>query len=56
MSGRLHKVEVNQNFVVIEDDIVNRPPYLGVREWLELWEDFKAMNEDLAPGATRHYR
>lgn len=45
MTGLINKVEVHLNFVVIGDDIVNRPPYLGVAQWLDLWEDFKRTNE-----------
>lgn len=48
MSGRLAKLEVHLNFVVIEDDIVNRPPYLSVGQWLDLWEAFKEVNEGVS--------
>lgn len=46
--GRV-KIEISRNFVVFENDIVNRPPFLGVREWLELWEGFQEVNEGMSP-------
>ena len=52
MTGRLHNLEVQMNLVVIEDTVIPRPPYMGVGEWLDLWEGFCIVNEGLAPART----
>lgn len=41
------KIDVHLNFIVIENDIVNRPPYISVGEWLDLWKHFEAVQEEL---------
>lgn len=46
MRAHFHNFEVHLNFLVLDEQIVNRPPYMSVSEWLAFWKELEKKNQE----------